>query len=184
MLCPKCGKQMLERQEDFYCMKDDILIDKKTGTEKAGISVREPGLDLLPSDLQSKVVKSFYCLYVDGYEDIEASEAVIYIFDEFVRVSTYFDLEFAQGRVPFELDLPYKSIQLLNVSLEREITALRTWLIGPVLGALFKKETLMLNIGFNDERGLLQIPSFKMEKNEVHDCYRLINERMAKAKTC
>ena len=38
MLCPKCGKQMLERQEDFYCMKDDILIDKKTETERLDIS--------------------------------------------------------------------------------------------------------------------------------------------------
>ena len=181
MLCPKCGKQMLERQEDSYCLKDDILIDKKTGREKTGVSA----LELLASDLQSRVVKYFYCLYVDGYADIESSEAVVYIFDEFVRVSTYFGHEFlAHGRLPFHLDLPYKSIQLLNVSLEREITALRTWLIGPVLGALFKKETLMLNIGFIDERGLLQIPSFKMEKNEVHDCYRLIHERMAKAKKC
>lgn len=28
--CPKCGKQLIEREKDYYCLKDDALFDKQT----------------------------------------------------------------------------------------------------------------------------------------------------------
>jgi hypothetical protein len=34
--------------------------------------------------------------------------------------------------------------------------------LGPVLAALYKKETMTLNVGFRDETGLLQTPCFKI----------------------
>jgi len=159
-----------EKDEQLLCPECYAWVKVSTITE-------------LPPDMQGKVVKLFYCLYVDGYGDTETSESILYIFDGFVRMSTHYRQEVStyKGKT-IALDIPYESIRLLNISLDREITAARTLLIGAFLAAHFKQETLTLNIGFVDERGLLQIPSFKMEKNEVHDCYRLINERTVKAK--
>jgi hypothetical protein len=62
----------------------------------------------------------------------------------------------------------------VNVTQEREITALRTFFVGPFWASLFKKENKFLNIGFRDESGLLQVLCFKMAGERVWDCYELV----------
>ncbi len=179
MFCPKCGKAMLERENDYYCMRDDVRIDKKTGKQVTTEDLfleGHPGLKRLKENLRQKLVKHFQALYIDGYAYLEVDESYIYIFEDSLRISI------GALEPAFDFNIGYDAISVLQVTQEREITALRTYVLGPALAALFKKRTLVLNIGFNDSLGLLQVPSFKMARNDLDECYDLIIERIAKAK--
>ncbi len=171
--CPKCGKPMQERDRDYYCLKDDLLVDKKTGSEVSWIDRYSP-LQYLSEERRATVIKYFEALYIDGYANLETNThiAVVYVFDHTLHIVI------VRQDGPIHLNVPYESIKLLNVTEEREITALRTWLVGPMFAALFKQESKLLNIGFTGELGLLEIPSFKMTKTDIDTCYRLISEKI------
>lgn len=175
MNCPRCGKQMLEREKDYYCLKDDLLIDKKTGGEVSWID-RFSALQYLSQERRGTVIKYFEAFYIDGYANLETNAhiAVIYIFDDTLHLVIVRQDETQH----LHLDIPYGSVKLLNVTEEREISALRTWVVGPAFGALWKQESKFLNIGFTSELGLLEIPSFKMTKTDIDTCYRMINEKI------
>src|SRR5208337_527105 len=82
-----------------------------------------------------------------------------------------------------EIEIKYPSIESLNILLQREITALRTFLVGPFFAAWLKKETKTLAIGFRDELKLIQTPTFVLQDNdELARCYNLIMEQIRKGK--
>jgi hypothetical protein len=165
MFCPKCGKPMLDRDNDFYCMKDYVLIDKKTGKQVTAED-QITGLKRLDENLRRKLIKYFPALYVDGYAYLETNEAFIYVFEDFLRVSI------GTSEPTFDFNLKYDTIEALQVLEEREITALRTYLIGPTLAALFKKRTLILDIGFSDSLGLQQNPSLRWQRTILMNATR------------
>lgn len=90
---------------------------------------------------------------------------------------------FSDSSKDYKLECPYASIEVLNISQDREITALRIFLIGPVFAAWFKKKTLVLTIGVRENDGLLQLPSFEMETSVIDSCYEKLYDRIQKAKS-
>jgi len=160
-------------------MKDDVLVDKMTGNQITSEDIfleGHPGLKRLSQELRRKLVKHFEALYIDGYAYLEVNEAYLSIFEDFLTVSI------GVTEPAFDFNIKYDKIKVLQVTQEREITALRSYLLGPALAALFKKRTLILNIGFEDSLGLLENPSFKMAKPDLDECYKQIIERIARAK--
>jgi hypothetical protein len=162
-------------REKWYCYKDDQiwLAVEKRWVEKED-SIR--GFNRLSKELRQNLLKYFSTLYIDGYANFEVGEAFIYIFENYLRVSI------GAPKPTVEFNLKYDAIKSLLVTQEREITSLRTFLLGAVLAASFKKTTLILNMSFTDSLGLLQSPSFKLAKDDLDECYQLIIERIAKAK--
>src|SRR5208337_5390014 len=80
-----------------------------------------------------------------------------------------------------ELEIKYASIESLNILLQREITALRTFLVGPMFAAWLKKETKTLAIGFRDELKLIQTPKFVLQDDvELARCYNSIMKQIRK----
>jgi hypothetical protein len=132
---------------------------------------RDGILEALPPNLASKLVSYYRALYIDGYGNAGISTAIVYLFTDGIR------LQFDKNQI----DLSYDAIEVLIVTAEREITALRTFVLGAVLAAAFKKETKVLVIGFRDGFGLLQMPSFKMGELEIEDCYNKILTRRSKS---
>lgn len=119
--------------------------------------------------------------YVDGYRNLTAKLATISLSEQSIKINL--SDPSADSSNALELEFPYPSIEVLNITQEREITALRTWLIGPVFAAWFKKKTLTLTIGVREKDGLLELPSFKMETGIINGCYDNLYERIQKAKT-
>jgi DNA-directed RNA polymerase subunit RPC12/RpoP len=136
-------------------------------------------LTALSEDQRKEVYALFDALYIDGYGTLETRSASIYVFED--RLLTLF------RRVGFEADdirvtVNFDSIESLSVLQEREVTALRTFLVGPVLAAWLKKKTRILAIGFRDELGLIQTPNFKMVDLDVEQCYNAILDQLKKSK--
>ena len=190
---------MLERENDWYCLKDDVILQKEI---KSSAAMQTPSCNVCGRGmtLQDEANQRWYCyrddvtlyakegrwvglhtaadtgtysaFYVDGYADLRSGYATIELLDDSLRV-TLTDPE-------RRLEFPYSRVEVLNVNHEREITALRTFLIGPVLAAAFKKGTLLLTLGFRDGMGLLQLPTFRMGKDAVYACYATIMQKMRK----
>ena len=155
--------QLVEEEEQrWYCLKDDQLW---LGHEQRW--------------LKSKQEMGVYdAFYVDGYRNITGKLATISLSEQSIKIK--FSDPSADSSNALELEFPYSSIEVLNVTQEREITALRTWLIGPVFAAWFKKKTLTLTIGVREKDGLLQLPSFKMETGIINSCYDNLYDRIRK----
>jgi len=116
---------------------------------------------------------SFEVVYVDGFANREMSGGVIALTDSSLNIL------FENPQT--ELKISYTSIESLSVNLEREITALRTFLVGPTFAAWLKKETKTLAIGFRDELKLIQTPRFVLYDNDhLARCYNSIMKQIRK----
>jgi hypothetical protein len=60
-----------------------------------------------------------------------------------------------------KMEIKLSKIKDVRFSTEKEISALRVWLLGATLGALLKKKHNMLTIDFEDETGIMQHPIFE-----------------------
>lgn len=153
-----------EEEQRWYCLKDDqVWLGKEQRWLK---SKQEMGV--------------YDAFYVDGYRNLTSKLATISLSEQSIKIN--FSDPSPDSSNALELEFPYPSIEVLNITQEREITALRTWLIGPVFAAWFKKKTLTLTIGVREKDGLLQLPSFKMETSIINSCYDNLYERIQKAK--
>ena len=188
---------MLERENDWYCMKDDVILQKEI---KLSAALQTPSCKVCgrAMALQDEANQRWYCyrddvtlyskeerwvglptaadtgtypaFYVDGYADARSGYATIQLLQDSLLVM----LTDPERRLEF----PYAHVEVLSISHEREITALRTFLIGPILAAAFKKGTLLLTVGFRDEIGLLQLPMFRMGKDTLYQCYATIIQKL------
>ena len=61
------------------------------------------------------------------------------------------------------MKIPIDKIEDAKIVTEKEISALRVFLIGPVLGTLFKKTNKAFEIDFRDSHGILQHPIFQFK---------------------
>ena len=59
------------------------------------------------------------------------------------------------------LEIPVAKIKDVRFATEKDISALRVWLVGAVFGTLWKKEHKILLIDFEDEFGLVQHLTFE-----------------------
>jgi len=171
--CPSCGRELqyLEESKAWYCLScDKKFVPSEDRSKLREIEVTKQVRNLTP-DQEQKLVKQYEAVYIDGFLDMGMDTVTISVLTD--SVSIFFD------NYHYEMNLPYVSIELLNVAHEREITALRTFLIGPLFAAAFKKTTRILTIGWRDELNLLHLPSFKMaEDNDVYLCYATIYRRL------
>src|SRR5271157_3328798 len=55
-----------------------------------------------------------------------------------------------------KIEIPIAKITDVRFATENDISALRVWLVGPVLGTLWKKQHKMLTIDVEDEVGIIQ----------------------------
>jgi hypothetical protein len=196
-------KLLDEAEQRWYCHKDDITFHVK-GDEWRGLSVEEEDRLGVPQKRTAKEVAAaekaelflyrdtheYDAIYVDGYRDLlHANPVKLILLPEGVRIELGemkgegFGNNYSEKWVATDsFDFAYTTVEAVNVVREREITALRTFLIGPVLAAAFKKENRILNVGFRDKLGLLQMPSFKIAREGVQECYEIIVKRMLKSK--
>ncbi|MGO9643624.1 MAG: hypothetical protein ACLPY5_02620 [Candidatus Bathyarchaeia archaeon] len=124
------------------------------------------------SRMRENVIASFPAIYLEGLGDIQSSSGFLFISKPSLNII------FDSGR---ELEIKYASIESLNILLQREITALRTFLVGPMFAAWLKKETKTFAIGFRDELKLIQTPKFVLQDDgELTRCYNLIMEQIRK----
>ena len=87
------------------------------------------------------------------------------------------ELVFEPAEVYFKdkkLNLSISKIKDVRFSTAKEISALRVWLLGAPLGALFKKKNNLLTIDYEDEYGLIQHPIFEGE--DVETVVKKLNE--------
>lgn len=176
--CNNCGTRLtyLEESQNWYC----IRCDKKFHVSPAGL---EPVLSEWEEKLQElekrggTILATYDALYYGGYGSVRNLASTIVLLADCIYVDILNELS---------AEVPYGSIEVLHMHPEREITALRTYAIGPVLAAAFKKETHLLTIGFRDKLGILQIPSFKIAENDKYGgldrCYTAIVEQIRKTK--
>ena len=173
-VCRGCGRlmQLLDEDEQrYYCSRDNqVWLGKEQRWEGTPV----------PLALQRVNMPLYDALYVDGYRNLTSKIATISLCEESIKIT--FSDPSSDPFAALEVEIPYSSIEVLNIALQREITALRTWLIGPVFAAWFKKTTLTLIIGLREKDGLLQLPSFKMETSIINDCYDRLYERVQKAR--
>jgi len=126
------------------------------------------------SRMGENVIAFFPTIYLEGLGDVQSSGGLLFITEPSLNIV------FDSGT---EVEIKYASIESLNLLLQREITALRTFLIGPTFAAWLKKETKTLAIGFRDELKLIQTPIFVLKDNgELTRCYNLIMEQIRKNK--
>ena len=172
--CRVCGQQMQlldEENQRWYCYKDDqVWLEKEQRWKEPDVGI----------PWQRANIGVYDAFYVDGYRNLTSKLATISLSERSIKIS--FSDTPSDSSKAIELEFPYSSIEVLNIAQEREITALRTWLIGPVFAAWFKKTTLTLTVGIRERDGLLQLPSFKMETSIINHCYDKLYERIQKAK--
>ena|SRR5208282_2380743 len=159
--CRVCGRRMSlmdKESQRWYCYEDDeVWLGNET---------------VLAAKYRSEP-SSFEVVYVDGFANREMSGGVIALTDSSLNIL------FENPQT--ELKISYTSIESLSVNLEREITALRTFLVGPTFAAWLKKETKTLAIGFRDELKLIQTPRFVLYDNDhLARCYNSIMKQIRK----
>jgi hypothetical protein len=165
-----------EIDQRWYCFKDDLLYSALEGKW----SDEPPSSEAEKNEYYYRKEHAYEAIYVDGYQDCQTSSAKITILSDgiLLQITNRND----QPREVASIKIPYPSLEVVNVTEEREITALRTFIAGPLLAALFKKENKFLNLGFRDENGLLQNPCFKIARGEIWNCYELILKRLRRRK--
>ena len=72
-----------------------------------------------------------------------------------------------------EIEIPISKIKDARLATEKDISALRVWLFGPVLGVFLKKKHNLLVIDCEDELGILKHLTFEGDGMEeaVEDLY-------------
>ena len=187
-ICRVCGKPMILLDKDvqrYYCSKDDEVW---LGKEQRWLR-----------QIAHNTGNVYDAFYVDGYRNLTSTPATISLSKEGIEI-TFSNIRSItkahEASEAFKLEIPYASIEVLNITQEREITALRTLLftgmdrylgtksglMGSVLAAWNKKKTLNLTIGVREKDGLLQLPSFKMETSIIDGCYEKLYERVQKSR--
>jgi hypothetical protein len=162
-------KLVNENQQKWYCHKDDQIWFNKEQRWQGKFYTDE---------------FSYEAFYVDGYRNVASNTASLSLLRNFIKVEVRDSalLEPTATAPLAAFEIPYLSLEMVNVTHEREITALRTALVGSVFAALFKKEDQFLNIGFRDENGLLQISCFKIARGQIPNCYENIIRKLRRAK--
>ena len=74
-----------------------------------------------------------------------------------------------------KLEIPISKINDARFATEKDISALRVWLVGPVLGTFWKKKHNILLIDFEDEFGILQHLAFE-GRNDLENAERELYE--------
>jgi len=128
-------------------------------------------------EMRDNFSDSFDALYIDGQGSILSATSTIFVLD------THAHIVLGESNNIVQFEIPYADIQSLNILQEREITALRTFLVGPVLAAWLKKKTQVLAVGYRDSLGLLQTPTFKVENSEIKKCYDAIMAQVARQRS-
>jgi len=85
-----------------------------------------------------------------------------------------------------EIEIPVSKVKDARLATEKDISALRVWLLGPVLGTFFKREHKLLAIDCEDELGIMKHLIFKGDGMEeaVEDLYDIRRkEKMGPTKT-
>jgi len=85
-----------------------------------------------------------------------------------------------------KIEIPVPKIKDARLATEKDISALRVWLLGPTLGVLFKKEHKLLIIDCEDELGIIKHMAFEGSGMEeaVEDLYDIRRkEKMGPTKT-
>jgi len=177
--CPSCGRklQWLEETKVWYCGRCDkmFLPSEQDSSRLEEVPPKWMQARNLTADQKRRLIKQYDAVYIDGFIDMNMDTATISVLSDSIQI--FFENHH------YEMSLPYGAIELLTLTQEREITALRTFLIGPLLAAAFKKRTRVITIGWRDELGLLHLPSFKMAEDEyVGDCYTTIWKRLKELK--
>jgi hypothetical protein len=85
----------------------------------------------------------------------------LFSFENKVVFETYGEHE---GR----LEIPIAKVKDVRFATEKDISALRVWLVGPVLGAFWKKKHNILLIDFEDEFGIIQHLAFE-GRNDIEN---------------
>jgi hypothetical protein len=165
--CPNCGAET----EKFWSFNKCPICGQKYPVAQV------EAYNSLTDDEQGKLAASYEALYVDGYKHLPPSNSVVLILKEEIQ------LLIGETAKRVRIKVGYKSIELLNILQEREITAMRTFLVGPVLAAWLKKKARMLAVGFRDELGLFQIPTFKMDESDISKCYDTIIENVRQCRS-
>ena len=117
-----------------------------TKTMHEGDLVKYDGCDRVYSfhsaDFASKqrenVIDSFVAIYIDDLGNTESCRGFLFLLEPSLNIIL------DGGR---ELEVKYTSVESLNILQQREITALRVFLVGPMWAAWLKKETKTLAIG-------------------------------------
>jgi hypothetical protein len=162
--CPKCRVRLDVRWSFSLC-------------PKCGRKYAPEEFELIPEEqLAEGKFRLYQAIYLDGYRDLQPSPSTISLREK----NFEFLIGEAENRVAIERG--YDAIQSLNLLQEREITALRTFLMGPTFAALLKKNTRTLTIGFRDELGLMQTLAFKMTEEDLEACYEKMMNRIRKLK--
>ena len=178
-ICSSCGGklQWLEETKVWYCGHCDkmFLPSDEDPSKLKEVEPKWRQARNLTAEQKQRLIKQYDAVYIDGFVDMTMDTATISVLSDLLHI--FFDNHH------YELSLPYSTIELLTLTQEREITALRTFLIGPLFAAAFKKRTRLITIGWRDELGLLHLPSFKMAEDEyVGDCYTTIWKRLKELK--
>jgi hypothetical protein len=66
------------------------------------------------------------------------------------------------------LEIPIVKIKDVRFATEKDISALRVWLVGPVLGTFWKKKLNILLIDYEDEFEIIQHLAFE-GRNEIEN---------------
>jgi len=67
-----------------------------------------------------------------------------------------------------KMEIPIAKIKDVRFATEKDISALRVWLVGPVFGTLWKKKHRILLIDFEDEFGIIQHLTFE-GRNDIEN---------------
>lgn len=188
-LCKVCNKPMRlldENTDRWYCFDDDLLFEEHRWSDETKITSPEEDERFFYVDEHN-----YDAFYVDGYMGVlKCNGARLKLLQNTIHVELGHWESWSQkeaGRAPKftaveMLDIPYDKVEAVNIVREREITALRTFLIGPLFAAWFKREDHLLVVGFRDKYGLFQSPTFKIAQFKVQGCYSIIFKRVLRSR--
>jgi hypothetical protein len=130
--------------------------------------------NLKQAECNGPVLKRFNVKHLGSAE----TEGRLLVFNEKIVFEPK-DLTFSYRRLEMEVG----KIKDVRFTTEKEVSALRVFLLGPTLGVLFKSQHHMLTIDYEDELGITQHPIF--EDADMESAIEEINEirRNAKLKT-
>jgi hypothetical protein len=135
-------------------------------------------LTILSQEKQGSMIGQFPAIYIDGYGNLSSDAAKMLLTEDEIylfigAIETPDEWAIRGGKLAI-VEIGYDAIRSLTTLEQREITALRTFLIGPLLAAWLKKKTRCIAIGFQDELGLIQTPTLAMDETDINRTYEII----------
>jgi hypothetical protein len=125
--------------------------------------------------------------YSDSAEDIDENSPIEFEVKHLGQYEAEGILLLYPDRVVFspkedydvKIEIPVAKIVDARFATEKDISALRVWLVGPVLGTLWKKQHKMLTIDVEDEFGIIQHLVFEGEgvQEIVDELYEIRKKR-------